>query len=61
MSILPWKTLSSRLVYENPWTRLREDVAEMPNGKTTIYGVVECKPCVGVLPFIDADHVVMVR
>lgn len=61
MSILPWKTLSSRLVYENPWTRLREDVAEMPNGRTTIYGVVECKPCVGVLPFIDADHVVMVR
>lgn len=61
MSILPWKTLSTRLVYENPWMRLREDVAEMPNGKTTIYSVVECEPCVGVLPFIDDDHVVMVR
>jgi ADP-ribose pyrophosphatase len=57
----PWKTLSSRLVYENPWTRLREDVAELPNGKTTIYGVVECGRCVGVLPFVDDDHVVMVR
>jgi ADP-ribose pyrophosphatase len=33
----------------------------MPNGKTTIYGVVECAECVGVLPFIDDDHVVMVR
>jgi ADP-ribose pyrophosphatase len=57
----PWKTLSSRLVYENPWTKVREDVAELPNGKTTIYGVVECGEAVGVLPFVDDDHVVMVR
>jgi ADP-ribose pyrophosphatase len=41
--------------------KLREDIAEMPNGKTTLYGVVECAECVGVLPFIDDDHVVMVR
>jgi ADP-ribose pyrophosphatase len=57
----PWKTLSSRTVYENPWTRVREDIVEMPNGKQTIYGVIECTDCVGVLPFIDAEHVVLVR
>lgn len=56
-----WKILSSRPIYENPWMKLREDRAEMPNGKTTIYGVVECAACVGVLPFIDDDRVVMVR
>lgn len=56
-----WKTQSSRRIYENPWMKLREDIAEMPNGKTTIYGVIECAECVGVLPFIDDDHVVMVR
>jgi len=56
-----WKTLSSRPVYQNPWTSVREDLVEMPNGKTTIYGVVECKDCVGVLPFLDDMHVVMVR
>jgi ADP-ribose pyrophosphatase len=56
-----WKTLSSRLVYENAWTRVREDIAEMPNGKTTVYGVIESGNCVGVLPFLDDDHVVMVR
>ena len=33
----------------------------MPNGQTTIYGVVECGDCVGVLPFLDDDRVVMVR
>ena len=56
-----WETLSSRLVYENAWTRVREDIAEMPNGKTTVYGVIEIGDCVGVLPFLDDDHVVMVR
>ena len=56
-----WKTLSSRPVYQNPWTSVREDIAEMPNGKTTIYGVVECGQCVGVLPFLDDQHVVLVR
>lgn len=57
----PWKTLSSRPVYQNPWTSLREDIAEMPNGKTTIYGVVECGECVGILPFLDDRNVVLVR
>ncbi len=61
MPPLPWKTLSSREVYKNKWMRLREDIAEMPNDKTTIYGVVECVECVGVLPFINRDNVVMVR
>lgn len=56
-----WKTLSTREVYRNPWLRLREDVAEMPNGRTTIYGVCEFGQCVGVLPFVDDQHVVMVR
>jgi ADP-ribose pyrophosphatase len=61
MSIKSWKTLSSRVVYRNPWTTVREDIAEMPDGNTTIYGVIECGHCVGVLPFVDDDHVVMVR
>lgn len=57
----PWKTLSTREVYRNKWMRIREDVAEMPNGQTTLYGVCELGECVGVLPFIDDDQVVMVR
>ena len=56
----PWRTLSSRPVYANAWIRVREDVAEMPDGRTTIYGVVECPPCVGVLPFLDERTVVLV-
>jgi ADP-ribose pyrophosphatase len=57
----PWKTLSSKPLYENPWMRLREDVAEMPDGRTTIYGVVTFGDCVGVVPFVDDDQVLLVR
>lgn len=57
----PWKTRSTTPIYQNKWLRLREDIAEMPDGRTTIYGVVTCGECVGVLPFVDPDHVIMVR
>ena len=49
------------MVYENPWMRLREDIAQLPDGRTTIYGVVVFGDCVGVLPFVDQDHVLLVR
>ena len=34
---------------------------ELPNGRTTIYGVVSCGECVGVLPFLDPDTVLLVQ
>lgn len=62
MALTKWKTRSSREVYKNPWIRVREDVAELPDGNTTIYGVVEMTgEAVGVLPFVDDDHVMLVR
>lgn len=57
----PWKTLTSQSIYENPWMRLREDQAELPDGRSTIYGVVTFGPCVGVLPFVNDDDVMLVR
>jgi ADP-ribose diphosphatase len=47
-------------VYENRWIRVREDQVELPDGRTTLYGVVECAGCVGVLPFLDEGTVVLV-
>ena len=57
----PWKTLSSKPVYSNRWLSLREDLVELPDGRTTIYGVVSCGQCVGVLPFLNADTVLLIR
>jgi ADP-ribose pyrophosphatase len=56
-----WKTVDSREIYRNKWMRLREDIAEMPDGRTTIYGVCEFGRCVGVLPFAENDSVILVR
>ena len=51
----PWKTLSSRAVYENPWIGVREDTVIRPDGLPGIYGVVHFKNrAVGVLP-VDRD------
>ena len=61
LSVDPWKRLSSKPIYENRWLSLREDQVELPNGKTTVYGVVSCGDCVGILPFVDRDHVLMIQ
>jgi ADP-ribose pyrophosphatase len=60
LSRVPWKTRSTRPVYENRWIKLREDIAELPDGRTTLYGVVQCAECVGILPFLDRDTVILV-
>lgn len=36
-------------------------MVELPSGVTTMYGIVRCGQCVGMLPFVDADHVLLVR
>lgn len=56
----PWRMTSTRPVYANPWISVREDVVELPDGRSTIYGVVQCGGCVGILPFLDGDTVLLV-
>ena len=58
---VPWERKSTRQVYQNHWISLREDVVELPNGRTTIYGVVTCGECVGVLPFLNPRTVLMIK
>src|SRR5262249_7206724 len=55
-----WRTLTSRAVYANPWIRVREVIAELPDGRTTLYGFVACAPAVDVLPSLDPRTVVLV-
>lgn len=56
-----WQTLASRPVYENRWMRVTESLVALPGGGHTLYGVVETSPCVGILPFVDESHVLLVR
>jgi 8-oxo-dGTP pyrophosphatase MutT (NUDIX family) len=57
----PIVRLDGREVYRNAWISVREDVVRFPHGHEGIYGVVTTNPCVGMLPFVDDDHVVLVR
>ncbi|MFW9984681.1 MAG: NUDIX domain-containing protein [Candidatus Odinarchaeota archaeon] len=60
--IKPWKRLNRQTVYQNPWITVYEDNIQLPNGHTTIYGVV-APPTdfVGIVPFIDPSTVILVR
>jgi 8-oxo-dGTP pyrophosphatase MutT (NUDIX family) len=56
----PWRTLGSRLIYENPWISVREDSVIRPDGEAGIYGVVHYNnTAVGILP-VEDDHVYLV-
>ena len=57
----PWRTTASRDVYRNPWMQVREHDVVRPDGSTGLYGVVTLSGGAGVLPFVDDDHVLLVR
>jgi ADP-ribose pyrophosphatase len=61
LATTPWVRRSRRPVYQNRWITVVEDVVDLPNGHHTLYGVVRCAPAVGVLPFVDDDHVLLVQ
>jgi len=53
------KSLSSRLVYENPWLSLREDQVARADGSRGIYSVVDAADFALVMPFEnDGFHLV---
>ena len=56
----PWRRTSTRPVYDNHWISVREDMVELPDGRSTLYGVVQCSEAVGILPFLAPDTVLLV-
>jgi 8-oxo-dGTP pyrophosphatase MutT (NUDIX family) len=47
---MDWTTTSSRIAYENPWMRVREDRFVRPDGSSGLYGVVEKPDFALVIP-----------
>lgn len=47
----PIRTVSSKIVYENPWMRVREDAIERPGGRPGVYAVIEKPQAALVVPF----------
>lgn len=60
MNSNPWKKLTSKIVYKNPWFRVREDQVEKPGDRKGIYGLVESSPAVLVVPVNDQNEVYLI-
>lgn len=56
-----WKKLSEKIVYENAWTKVREDQVIQPGGKPGVYGVVLRKQGVGILAINDQGQIFVQR
>ncbi|MDW5264478.1 MULTISPECIES: NUDIX hydrolase [Acidobacteriaceae] len=58
------RTISSREVYRNRWTRVREDVIERTNGQLGIYGVVDKDPAAIIIPLeatVEGEFVYLIE
>jgi 8-oxo-dGTP pyrophosphatase MutT (NUDIX family) len=55
-----WRTLSSRLIYENQWIKLKEDQVIAPSGAPGIYGYVESRMAVGVVSLTEEGEIYLV-
>lgn len=53
----PWSTRESRVVYDNPWIRVTENLVTQPAGGPGVYGVVHMKNvATGVVALDEEDH-----
>ena len=57
----PWRSVSRRLAYENPWISILHDDVIRPDGQPGIYGVVHFGHlAIGVVPMDAQDRVLLV-
>ena len=59
--INPFKLLSSKIVYQNPWIKVREDAVVRPDGKNGLFGVVTMKSGSTVLALDQDLNALLVR
>lgn len=53
----PWKTLSAKVVYDNPWMQVAHREVITPSGNDGIYGVVHFKnTAIAIVPLDDENN-----
>ena len=53
----PWKQLSTKIIYDNPWITVSEDEVINPGGGRGIYGKVGFKNiAIGIIPLDEDDY-----
>jgi 8-oxo-dGTP pyrophosphatase MutT (NUDIX family) len=57
----PWKKLSTRHIYDNPWIRIEEDKVVRPDGVEGIYGRVHMKnKAIGIVAIDACENIWLV-
>jgi len=57
----PFRVLSTKSVYRNPWINVREDKVVHSSGKERIFGVIEMKAGSTVLAINSQNEVFLVK
>ncbi len=57
----PWQFVRSTILQRLGKLTLREDVWRLPTGAERVYPLLHVGLTVGVVPFVDAEHVLLVR
>lgn len=57
----PWKRLSSRTVYQNPWIKVREDRVIRPDEKKGIYGVIVVNDSVATVAVTKKQEIFLIK
>lgn len=57
----PIRTVSSKVVYKNPWISIREDAIVHPGGREGIYGYVDSKDSVMVIAVNNTGQIYLVN
>lgn len=52
----PWKKLSTKIVYQNPWMRIVEDKTMTPTGSDGLYAYLDSKDSVIIAVLNDKDE-----
>lgn len=59
--VKPWKTLASRITFEDPWLTVRTDRCELPSGNIIEnYHVIDAKTWVNVVALTDDGQIVTI-
>lgn len=57
----PWTKLKSKNIYKNPWMEVVEDSVVRPDGKNGIFGIVNMKSGVTILPIDNEGNIFLIE
>jgi ADP-ribose pyrophosphatase len=57
----PYQTISSRIAWESPWYRIRQDEIITPDGRPGVYNVVEKAAAVWIVPVLVDGRLVLIK